>query len=264
MEHARVDSPGRLAAVPPAGRAIHGKYTRLLIIGGREAGFRALPVRLPQIGHFLSTAIPLCVRLWYDAAEWAAESLYFQLFRAQAGHGRLVFDVLLGTSGRVQRLRHLICSALRSFGGGEQAMRHDQRGFSLIELLIVVAIILIIAAIAIPNLLRSRVAANQASAIESLRVISTAEVTYATTYGTGFSTSLAVLGPPASGQAVSATAAGLVDDTLAAGYKSGYTFTYTANHITPPRTPGMDSPCSGILRPTARRADCTTSRTRVL
>ena len=67
-------------------------------------------------------------------------------------------------------------------------MRHEQRGFSLIELLIVVAIILIIAAIAIPNFLRSRVAANQASAIESIRVISTAEVTYASTYGTGFST----------------------------------------------------------------------------
>ena len=75
-------------------------------------------------------------------------------------------------------------------------MRHDQRGFSLIELLIVVAIILIIAAIAIPNFLRSRIAANQASAIESLRVISTAEVTYSTTYGTGFSTSLSALGPP--------------------------------------------------------------------
>jgi type IV pilus assembly protein PilA len=103
-----------------------------------------------------------------------------------------------------------------------------QRGFSLIELMIVVAIILIIAAIAIPNFLRSRIAANQASAIESIRVISTGEVTYSTTYGTGYSTSLSYLGPPAAGQAASSTAAGLVDNVLSAGYKSGYTFVYTA------------------------------------
>ncbi len=71
-----------------------------------------------------------------------------------------------------------------------------QKGFSLIELLIVVAIILIIAAIAIPNLLRARIAANEASAVSSLRTINTSEVTYSTTYPTvGYAPTLVALGP---------------------------------------------------------------------
>lgn len=100
-------------------------------------------------------------------------------------------------------------------------------GFSLIELLIVVAIILILAAIAIPNLLRSRMAANQASAVGSLRLISTSEVTYSSTFNTGFSSDLATLGPPSSGNPT-ASAAGLIDSVLATGVKSGYRFTYSS------------------------------------
>jgi type IV pilus assembly protein PilA len=100
-----------------------------------------------------------------------------------------------------------------------------QKGFSLIELLIVVAIILIIAAIAIPNLLRSRMAANEASAVGSLRTINTAEVTFSTTYPTvGFAT-LTALGGSAPCTTASSTSACLVDSTLSVTQvKSGYGF----------------------------------------
>ncbi len=104
-------------------------------------------------------------------------------------------------------------------------MKKSSKGFSLIELLIVVAIILIIAAIAIPNLLRSRIAANQASAVGSLRTLNTAEITYSSTYNVGFTATLSYLGPTTSTNPTS-TAAGLIDSVLAIGSKSGYSFAY--------------------------------------
>ena len=105
-------------------------------------------------------------------------------------------------------------------------MRNKQKGFSLIELLIVVAIILIIAAIAIPNLLRSKIAANEASAVGSLRTINTTSTQYNTTYG-GYPSTLLSLGGPAGGTATSSSAE-LIDAVLAGGTKSGYSFAYTA------------------------------------
>lgn len=98
-------------------------------------------------------------------------------------------------------------------------------GFSLIELLIVVAIILIIASIAIPNLLRAKIAANQAAAVEDCRAISSAEITYYTDYNSGFAPSLVALGGPETGTFTSSNAQ-LIDDVLSNGLKSGYVFTY--------------------------------------
>jgi len=100
-----------------------------------------------------------------------------------------------------------------------------EKGFSLIELLIVVAIILIIAAIAIPNLLRSRIAANEASAVSGIRAITTAEHAYSAAYpDIGFTCSLTSLGPPASGTSPSSTGSDILDPVISAGLKSGYTF----------------------------------------
>jgi type IV pilus assembly protein PilA len=101
------------------------------------------------------------------------------------------------------------------------------KGFSLIELLIVVAIILIIAAIAIPSFLHSRMAANESVAAAAIRTLNTAQISYNSAYPTvGFAGSLAALGgtsctPPSS------TSSCLIDTALAGGLRSGYTFTLT-------------------------------------
>jgi len=108
-----------------------------------------------------------------------------------------------------------------------------QKGFSLIELLIVVAIILIISAIAIPSYMRSRMQANEASAVGSVRMINTSAVTYSSTYvDVGYPVNLSDMGG-ANPCTPTSTSACLLDDSIAQGTKSGYFFTWAGDGATP-------------------------------
>ncbi len=135
-----------------------------------------------------------------------------------------------------------------------------QKGFSLIELLIVVAIILIIAAIAIPNLLRARIAANESSAAASERTIATAMISFATSYPTvGYAASLPVLGPADTGCTAgpASTNACIIDFTLASGTKSGYSFAAAgADPVNNANTTYLTTAVPATLNTTGVKAFC--------
>ncbi|MGA8144397.1 MAG: DUF4190 domain-containing protein [Candidatus Acidiferrales bacterium] len=141
-------------------------------------------------------------------------------------------------------LGHLSLSEIRKSAG-----RLTGHGMAMAGLILgylgvaFIPIILIVAAIAIPNLLRAKTAANEASAVGSLRTIVTADVTYSSEFGNGFATSLEQLDGSGSG-AGTCEHAGLVDSTLASGQRHGYIFTYSAR-------PSSDPPAKGCAEPGA-------------
>lgn len=136
---------------------------------------------------------------------------------------------------------------------------NKQRGFSLIELLIVVAIILIIAAIAIPNLLRAKIASNESSAVASLRTITTAETTYASSWNAGYAAIVDNLGGLAPCSVATAAAACIIDSALSvAPYtKSGYAFDAKGNTPVGGVNNGFEANATpAVVDVTGKRAFC--------
>lgn len=135
------------------------------------------------------------------------------------------------------------------------------KGFSLIELLIVVFIILIISAIAIPSLFRSKIAANESSAVSSIRQINTAEGTYSSSWGSGYAVNLMNLGGLPAACAAGATAANacLIDDLLSVApfSKSGYTFAAAGTNVTGATVNGYEvNATPNTVQTTGVRAFC--------
>lgn len=121
-----------------------------------------------------------------------------------------------------------------------------KQGFSLIELLVVVAILLIIVAIAIPNLLRSRANASEASAVQTVRTVVNAEHVYVATYSNGSSANLAALGGV--GAPPGCDTANLVDNVVASGSKGNYKLTYTGGAALSVAGPGCSAPGFGTFQ----------------
>ncbi len=159
-----------------------------------------------------------------------------------------IFMFFLPASIAAIILGHISLSEIRRSAG-----RIGGRGIAITGLVLgylglVIIPVMIVAAIAIPNLLRARVAANEASAVGSLRVINTAAISYAATFENGFPSSLDVLGKDSRGDATCNHAA-LLDPSLTSGRKFGYVFTYT------PQFP--DGAAAPVISPKAAAKGCT-------
>jgi len=109
-------------------------------------------------------------------------------------------------------------------------MRKESQGITWLEVIVLIVVVVLVAGIVVPNLWKSKSQINEGSAVRSLRMIFTAENNYSQSYDTGFSQTLATLGPPADASPT-ASLAGFLDSELVSGTKEGYTFTYTAGSV---------------------------------
>jgi type IV pilus assembly protein PilA len=160
---------------------------------------------------------------------------------SQQNEGRIALHLKDLEFALLRPMRHAKCNGITgnvigwAHPGLGDAMRRT-KGFSLIELLIVVAIILVIAAIAVPSFLRSRIAANESAAVAAVRTLNTAQISYNSAYpSVGFASTLSALSgtscaPPTS------TGACLIDTALAGGQRTGYSFSLTNVTGTPNST----------------------------
>jgi type IV pilus assembly protein PilA len=199
------------------------------------SGVRAPSVAAPGAGGSFATAPPLA-----DAPTSG---------KAIASLVCGIFTFFFPASIAAIVLGHMSLSEIRKsagrIGGHGIAMTGLVLGYLGIA---IIPLIMIVAAIAIPNLLRARMAANEAAAVGSLRSVNTAALVYATTYENGYPASLDVLGTAAAGGAA-CNGAGILDATLTAGRKYGYVFTYT------PQFPeGATAP---VISPKAAAKGCT-------
>jgi len=141
---------------------------------------------------------------------------------------------------------------------------YRESGFTLIELLIVVTIILVIAAIAIPNLLQARMAANEASAVGSIKAIQKAEIAFGQLYpDRNYTCMFTRLGPPPNGQAPSEASGDFIDKQLASGVKSGYTFQLGGCSATLPHMQYWVTAAPVTIGQTGNRAFCSDESTAV-
>jgi type IV pilus assembly protein PilA len=160
-----------------------------------------------------------------------------------------IFTFFIPASIAAIILGHMAHSEIRKSAG-----RVGGQGIAITGLVLgylgiaIIPFILIVAAIAIPNLLRARMSANEASAVGSLRTVSTAAVVYATRFENGFPSSLEVLGEATAGD-TTCNHASVLDASLTSGRKSGYTFTYT-----PQYPDGANAP---VISPKAAAKGCT-------